>query len=137
MQNYSSHPLSDPKAILAPISLGELIDKITILQIKSLRFSGLSQDNVNIELQALKTTLEALDFRIDPELVQQLKDVNLQLWNIEDEIRDKDRQNDFGESFISLARSVYQQNDRRAAIKKQINLHYGSAFVEEKSYKDY
>jgi hypothetical protein len=137
MQNYSSHPLSDPKAILAPISLGELIDKITILQIKSLRLSGLSQDNVNIELQALKTTLEALDFRIDPELVQQLKDVNLQLWNIEDEIRDKDRQNDFGESFISLARSVYQHNDRRSAIKKHINLHYGSAFVEEKSYKDY
>jgi len=137
MQNYSSHPLSDPKVIFAPISLGELIDKITILQIKLLRLSGLSKDNVNTELHALKTTLEALDFRIDPELVQQLKDVNLQLWNIEDEIRDKDRQNAFGDSFISLARSVYQHNDRRAAIKKQINLDYGSAFVEEKSYKEY
>jgi len=137
MQNSSSHPLPNQKVIFVPTSLGELIDKITILQIKSLRLSGPSQDNVNHELQALKITLEALDFRIDPELVQQLKDVNLQLWNIEDEIRDKDRQNDFGESFISLARSVYQHNDRRAAIKKQINLDYGSAFVEEKSYKEY
>jgi len=137
MQNSSSHPLPNQKVIFVPTSLGELIDKITILQIKSLRLSGPSQDNVNHELQALKITLEALDFRIDPELVQQLKDVNLQLWNIEDEIRDKDRQNDFGDSFITLARSVYQHNDRRAAIKKQINLDYGSAFVEEKSYKEY
>ena len=70
-------------------------------------------------------------------LIQRLKAVNQDLWMIEDSIRDQERQKNFGETFIRLARSVYQQNDRRAAIKKEINTTYGSALMEEKSYQDY
>ena len=70
-------------------------------------------------------------------LIQQLKKVNQTLWKIEDDIRDQERQKNFGEEFIHLARSVYQQNDIRAAIKKEINTAYGSALVEEKSYQQY
>ena len=69
--------------------------------------------------------------------IQRLKDVNQALWQIEDDIRDQERQKSFSESFIALARSVYQQNDQRAAIKKEINTTYGSAFAEEKSYQEY
>ena len=132
-----SRSLSELDAILVPISLGELIDKITILQIKSLRLSGSSRENVDKELGALQATLDSLNLRVDADMVIQLQDINLLLWDIEDKIRGKDRQMDFGDTFIALARSVYQYNDRRAAIKKQINLAYGSGLVEEKSYEDY
>ena len=81
---------------------------------------------------AIITFLFSFRIRINSELVQQLKDVNLQLWRIEDEIRFMECKKDFGDTFIALARSVYQLNDRRAAIKKEINLTYGSVFVEEK-----
>ena len=133
-------PSTSPKPlaeIQASISLGELIDKITILQIKTQHLQGTSLENVQKELTALQGTLNALDLQVDPALVQRLKEVNAALWQIEDDIRDKEREKDFGEGFIQLARSVYQQNDRRAAIKKEINTTYGSAFVEEKSYQDY
>ena len=121
------------KDILAPISLGELIDKITILQIKTQHLQGSALENVRKELEALETTLKNLQLNIDPTLIQRLKEVNQDLWQIEDDIRDQERQKSFGENFIHLARSVYQRNDRRAAIKKEINTTYGSAFVEEKS----
>ena len=120
--------------ILAPISLGELIDRITILQIKSRHLSGTALENVVNQLRALEATLDGLNLGIHPELVQQLKAVNAGLWNIENEIREKERSQDFGDAFIRLARSVYQQNDRRAVIKKEINTAYGSVFVEEKTY---
>jgi hypothetical protein len=123
--------------ILAPISLGELIDKITILQIKSKHLQGAGLVNVKKELDALETTLNNLQLNIDTTLIQRLKEVNQVLWQIEDDIRDQERQKNFGENFIHLARSVYQQNDQRAAIKKEINLSYGSVFVEEKSYQEY
>ena len=123
--------------ITAPISLGELIDKITILEIKTQHLQGTSLENVKKELNALETTLKALQLDIDPTLVQRLKEVNQDLWEIEDNIRDQERQKNFGETFIRMARSVYQQNDRRAAIKKEINTTYGSAFVEEKYYQVY
>jgi len=123
--------------ILAPISLGELIDKITILQIKTEHIQGAALENVKKELEALESTLNNLHLDIDPRLIQRLKEVNQDLWQIEDDIRDQERQKNFGETFIGLARSVYQQNDRRAAIKKEINTTYGSAFVEEKSYQQY
>ena len=123
--------------ILAPISLGELIDKITILQIKTQHLQGNALVNVTKELDALETTLKNLQLNIDPTLIQRLKEVNQDLWEIEDDIRDQERQKSFGETFIHLARSVYQQNDLRAAIKKELNTTYGSAFVEEKSYKEY
>ena len=74
---------------------------------------------------------------IDPALIQRLKEVNQDLWHIEDDIRDHERQQNFGESFVRLARSVYQQNDLRSIIKKEINVTYGSVFVEEKLYQKY
>ena len=127
-------PIQD---ILAPISLGELIDKITILQIKTQHLQGTALENVKKELEALEATLNNLHLNIDTTLIQRLKEVNQDLWKIEDDIRDQERQNNFGTTFIELARSVYQQNDRRSAIKKEINTTYGSAFVEEKSYQKY
>ena len=127
-------PIQD---ILAPISLGELIDKITILQIKTQHLQGTALENVKKELEALEITLNDLQLNIDPTLIERLKEVNQDLWQIEDDIRDQERHKSFGETFIRLARSVYQQNDQRAAIKKEINTTYGSAFVEEKSYQQY
>ena len=123
--------------ILAPISLGELIDKITILQIKINHLKGPALENTQAELNALDQTFNNLQINIDTSLIQRLKDVNQKLWSIEDEIRDQERQNSFGEIFINLARSVYIQNDQRAAIKKEINTLYGSKLVEEKSYQKY
>ena len=123
--------------ILAPISLGELIDKITILQIKTQHLQGTALENVKKELQALENTLNNLQLNIEPTLIRRLKEVNQDLWKIEDDIREQERQKSFDDTFIHLARSVYQQNDRRSAIKKEINTTYGSALVEEKSYKQY
>ena len=123
--------------ILAQVSLGELIDKITILQIKSQNLQGLPLQNVETELAALETTLNNLGLDIEPNLIQNLKDVNQSLWNIEDDIRDQERKKVFDDTFIQLARSVYQKNDLRAAIKKEINVTYNSDFVEEKSYQEY
>ena len=123
------------QTILAPVSLGELIDRITILQIKSQYLLGPALENVANQLRALEATLDSLNLSIHPEMVQQLKDVNARLWDIENEIRQKERDQDFGDAFIHLARSVYQQNDRRAAMKKKISAAYGSAFVEEKTYQ--
>lgn len=125
------------KIILAPISLGELIDKITILQIKSDHLKGNALVNVRNELLALDKILKSLGLHVNPELIQCLKEVNRELWQIEDAIRHQEKNKRFDESFVNLARSVYQTNDRRAAIKKEINISYGSAFIEEKSYQNY
>ena len=125
------------QTILAPISLGELIDKITILQIKTQHLQGTALANVTKELDALETTFKSLQLNIDTGLIQHLKAINEELWQIEDAIRDQEHQMSFGETFIRLARSVYQQNDQRSAIKKEINTTYGSAFVEEKSYQEH
>lgn len=134
--------MNSPSHLLSPISLGELIDKITILEIKSERISN--QDklrNIITELNALSSTLletmsKEQTAALDP-LRAELKSVNLKLWIIEDEIRDCERKKDFGATFIELARSVYFTNDVRAEIKKRINLQFGSSLVEEKSYKKY
>ena len=123
--------------IQAPISLGELIDKITILQIKTQHLQDTALKHVITELNALECTLNNLNLSINPKLIQQLKEINQDLWNIEDDIREQERQQNFGDTFIQLARSVYKQNDRRSAIKKEINTAYGSAFTEEKSYNPY
>ena len=127
-------------SILVEIAPGELIDKITILQIKSERIEDAQKlHNVRIELQVLQ---EARDKAIatSPEMDQlsaKLKAVNEALWDIEDDIRDCERQRDFGEKFIELARSVYRQNDQRAAVKREINELLGSKLIEEKSYASY
>lgn len=135
----SAPPIDQKQSILikAPISVGELVDKITILQIKTKHFHDPFLDNVKKELQALEEVLEKWDLKIDPSLIRHLKDVNADLWQIEDSIRAHERQKDFGETFIQLARSVYLQNDKRATIKREINTACGSAIMEEKSYQDY
>ncbi|UUX49544.1 DUF6165 family protein [Nisaea acidiphila] len=126
--------------ILVPIAPGELLDKITILEIKLERIGDAAKlANVRTEFDALdavrRETLPASAELADA--TARLKAVNEELWMIEDDIRDCERGGDFGETFVSLARAVYRTNDRRAAIKKEINLLLGSALVEEKSYKDY
>ena len=128
--------------IQAPISLGELIDKITILEIKVANISDTAKlKNVSHELDILNakvdTLLDAAGQATLAPLKQALKDINQALWIIEDDIRDCERAKDFNEKFIQLARSVYVTNDKRAAIKKDINLAFGSELIEEKSYKDY
>lgn len=128
------------ETILAPIAPGELIDKITILRIKSARISDEAKlANVRIELDVLnKTRAEAVEESARlTELDAALQAVNEELWEIEDDIRDCERGGDFSDTFIQLARAVYVTNDRRAALKKEINLLLGSAIVEEKSYAEY
>jgi len=126
--------------ISVPVSYGELIDKITILEIKSARMSDAAKlQNVRTELTLLQQTWQAsaysaVDIR---EEWQGLREVNGQLWDIEDEIRDKERDHAFDQQFIELARAVYVTNDERASIKRRINVKLGSALVEEKSYRDY
>src|SRR5688500_2677821 len=126
--------------IKVPISPGELIDKITILEIKAANISDATKlANVKIELQLLQETWRSSAFassNIDAEW-KQLRDINKKLWDIEDDIRDKERERKFDQEFIELARAVYVTNDERAAVKKQINTKLGSKIVEEKSYAKY
>ena len=123
--------------ILAQISLGELIDKITILEIKMQKLKGKALININKELNSLKETLADSNILVEPSLISELRLVNQELWRIEDEIRIHEKQNNFGNSFTQLARSVYKHNDQRAAIKRRINIQNGSELIEEKSYQDY
>ncbi len=128
--------------IQAPISLGELIDKITILEIKAVHIGDETKlKNVTHELNILNDKVnELLDAtgqaKLEP-LKKSLKDINQELWVIEDDIRDCERDKDFSDKFIQLARAVYFTNDKRAAVKKDINLAFGSELIEEKSYKNY
>lgn len=123
--------------ILVPVSFGELLDKIAILQIKSERMTDEAKlANVRHELAALERTWMAhpASGREVAQLRAQLKAVNERLWEIEDDIRDADAGGVFDQGFIELARAVYLNNDERARIKRELNLALGSAFVEEKSY---
>lgn len=126
--------------ISTPISVGELLDKVTILEIKQEKIQDAEKlKNVNHELTLLQSICEQEDLLSD-DIQQQkraLKAVNLRLWAIEDDIRIKEKKAEFDDEFIQLARSVYFENDDRAAIKKEINLMTGSALIEEKSYQDY
>ncbi|HEU4814331.1 MAG TPA: DUF6165 family protein [Xanthomonadaceae bacterium] len=126
--------------LLVPVSYGELLDKIAILQIKSERMSDPAKlANVRRELSALERTWMAHPAAVQDiaTLRADLKAVNERLWVIEDDIRDKERAQAFDDGFVRLARSVYFQNDERARIKREINTALGSAYVEEKSYADY
>ena len=126
--------------IRVPVSPGEVLDKITILEIKSERMTDPQKlVNVRLELELLtQTWREAVT---EDDTVQrihaELKHINEALWVIEDDIRDKERLKEFDDRFIELARSVYVTNDQRAAAKKALNLHLGSEINEEKSYQDY
>jgi len=126
--------------IRVPISPGEMLDKITILRIKSNRMSDAQKlANVRLELRTLEETWSGSAYaRIDvASEVDALQAVNERLWVIEDDIRDKERAQAFDAEFVRLARAVYFENDERAAIKRRINVKLGSAIVEEKSYADY
>jgi hypothetical protein len=126
--------------ILVPISPGELLDKITILRIKSARMTDAAKlANVRLELSLLeKRWRESVDAGVDVSAEESaLQAVNERLWVIEDDIRDKERAQAFDARFIELARAVYIENDERAAIKKRVNVKLGSRIVEEKSYKPY
>ena len=126
--------------LLVPVSFGELLDKIAILQIKSERIEDPAKlDNVRRELSALEQAwmAHAAAGGDIGRLRAELKAVNERLWRIEDDIRLKEQAHAFDAGFIELARSVYRENDERARIKREINLALGSAYVEEKSYQDY
>jgi hypothetical protein len=122
---------------LIPVSLGELLDKITILEIKVLHLKGEGLAHGIQELSLLRQVLGDLPFPVEQERFSDLKSVNQSLWTIEDAIRDKERQGQFDAEFVELARQVYFQNDRRAALKRQINQAYGSELCEEKAYASY
>ena len=128
------------KPILVEVAPGELIDKITILQIKCERMADAAKlRNVRVELEVLEAARDGATAS-SPELsalTAQLKQVNEALWEIEDAIRDCEREQDFGPKFVELARSVYHSNDRRAALKRQVNELLGSKLIEEKSYAAY
>ena len=132
--------MSPVSSIQVEIAPGELIDKITILEIKREHLTDSAKlRNVGIEFETLRA---ARDRVIDPSpelnrLTAELKSVNERLWDIEDDIRVRERHQDFGAEFIELARSVYRTNDVRAALKRQINQHLGSELMEEKSYESY
>lgn len=123
-----------------PVSFGEVLDKITILEIKSERITDPEKlVNIRRELEALQQVWN--ETLADPEQVneerRELKTINEALWQIEDDIREQEAARDFGPRFIELARAVYVTNDKRGVVKKRINLALGSRFVEEKSYRDY
>ena len=121
-----------------PVSIGELVDKITILRIKSRRIKDQEKlININNELNQLITIFSKLEI---PDILfefVELEDINRELWDIEDDIREKERSKQFDDEFIELARAVYITNDKRSEVKKQINLKVGSDLIEEKSYEQY
>jgi len=124
------------------VSNGEILDKLSILELKMRFIENQSQkDNIIKEYKFLKTvSMDILDkdgdiFPFD--LYEALSNINLRLWNIEDSIRLKEKNKEFDDEFVDLARAVYYTNDERSKIKKEINLQTGSEFLEEKSYKDY
>jgi hypothetical protein len=132
--------MSTEPRIHVEVSAGELIDKITILEIKAARITDPGKlENVSRELQVLcQARHHAIQDSVELDsLTSQLKTVNQILWQVEDAIRDCERNQDFGPEFIALARRVYQTNDRRAQLKRRINQLLGSRLVEEKSYAVY
>ncbi|MDP8916006.1 MAG: DUF6165 family protein [Pseudomonadota bacterium] len=125
--------------ILIPVSPGELVDKITILRVKAERIDASKLANVRRELEALEAVARE-QLPDSPEmatLTAELFEVNAALWDVEEGKRDGERRQDFGPAFVELARRVYRENDRRAAIKRRINDLLGSEIVEEKSYAAY
>lgn len=125
------------KIINVPISVGELIDKITILEIKKDKLKNLKLKNILKELSFLRAVLEKNSIFIPDEIFFQLKSINLKLWDIEDKIRIKEKNKEFDNEFIELARSVYLNNDRRSETKKELNIMFNSEIIEEKSYEKY
>lgn len=131
--------LSCQSTPVVPVSWGELLDKITILEIKRARIAApAARANVERELRLLRGIAEdAVDDAGAAPVLARLKAVNEALWDIEDAIREREAARDFGKDFVALARAVYRENDRRAAIKRELNDLLGSELVEEKSYASF
>ena len=126
--------------LMVEVAPGELIDKITILEIKLNKINDEAKlTNVRREYEILMETYRAKIEETDAlrALIDELREANAKLWDIEDDIRDLERSNDFGDAFVSLARSVYRSNDQRAAMKREINELLNSTIIEEKSYAEY
>ena len=125
------------RIINVPISIGELIDKISILEIKKDKLKNIKLKNILKELSFLRAVLEKNSIFIPNEIFLQLKSINLTLWDIEDKIRIKEKNKEFDNEFIELARSVYLNNDKRSETKKVLNIMLKSEIIEEKSYEKY
>jgi len=130
--------------LLIPVSWGELFDKVTILEIKSSRITDSAKlKNIRNELKLLADIARQVKHQNEIDIItleevsSRLRKANETLWDIENEIRDCEREKNFGSRFIELARAVYKTNDKRAALKFQINKLLGSELIEEKSYQDY
>ena len=126
--------------VSVPISLGELLDKISILEIKNKKILNESKIlNIKKELNGLNKVLDELNINLSESnsLYNKLYKINLTLWEIEDSIRVLEKNEDFGDKFIELARAVYKTNDQRFEVKNDINKLFNSEYVEEKSYEDY
>ena len=121
--------------VAIPVSIGELVDKITILEIKASRFEGEALSNVRRELGLLEQALQGSGAVVSGADLDALRAINRQLWSIEDDIRAQEATSDFGQRFIDLARSVYRCNDQRAAIKRRINAASGSTLIEERAMR--
>jgi len=121
--------------LLIPVPAGDLVDRITILEIKQQQFDGQALKHVTQELQLLVSVFQQANLSFGAGLRDELKAVNAELWNVEEALRCCEKDGDFGEGFVQLARSVYTLNDRRAELKRAINLESGSHLVEEKSYE--
>ena len=123
-----------------PVSVGELVDKITILEIKNKKIKDIKKlSNIKLELKLLNEFFrkKKLNTKLIKKLKNYLYNVNLKLWNVEDKLRDHEYKNKFNQNFVKLARKVYFLNDKRSKIKKDINESIGSKIIEEKSYKEY
>jgi len=126
-----------PASLQIPASIGEVVDKITILELKAARLSGERLANVERERQLLLGCLEAAGLAVAVDLFDALRQINAKLWAIEDDIRALEAKQEFGDAFVALARAVYFTNDERAAVKRAINERHDSAIVEEKLYASY
>lgn len=120
--------------LLAPAAVGDVLDRITILTIKAARLSGKAREHAAAELAALQAVWKDAGLGTAAEQAE-LATVNTELWDVEEKIRQADTRGDFGPAFVNLARRVHRLNDRRASIKRTVNLRLGSAIVEEKSYR--
>jgi hypothetical protein len=124
--------------MLVEVSIGEVVDKVTILEIKNEKVQDEAKlKNIRKEYELLTKDINAIGITKDDAQYVALKDINLKLWHIEDDIRIKESKQEFDDEFIRLARAVYFINDDRADVKKQINLKHGSELIEEKEYVDY
>ena len=120
------------------VSIGELVDKTTILAIRIKKIKSEKKlKNISKEYELLKVSMESLGIKVGSEEFTQLEEINMKLWDIEDAIRLKEKKKEFDNDFIQLARSIYFLNDDRKAVKREINLKYGSDLVEEKEYVAY